>query len=105
MSKKSGAAYRAQELLQEEAWIGDAVLELYARTKILAECGKLDLAMKTRFTQNQFLSSIGEPTRVEAEIGRVYRAQGLEAAFDWIREKLEPVFQKQEANFRRTHRG
>jgi len=105
MSKKSETAYQAQVMLQEEAWIGDAVLELFARTKVLEECGKLDLATKTRFTQNQFLSSIGEPTRVEAEIGRVYRAEGLEAAFAWIRERLEPVFKKQEANRRRGVRS
>ena len=105
MAKKSETAYQAQIALQEEAWVGDAVLELFARCKVLEECGKLDLGMKTRFTQNQFLSSIGEPTRVEAEIGRVYRAEGLESAFAWIRAHLEPVFAKQEANRRKTARG
>ncbi len=81
---------------QTDAWLGDAVLELYARSWILREHGQVDAAMKTRFTCNQFLNCIGQPTQIEAEIGAIYREQGLAAAFDWIREKLEPLFLKQE---------
>jgi dsRNA-specific ribonuclease len=34
---------------------------------------------------------------VEAEIGRVYAADGLQAAFAWIEAKLMPAFDKREA--------
>ena len=36
------------------------------------------------FVSNQFLSTFGEPTRVEAEIGRRYRSHGVSAAFAFI---------------------
>ncbi len=88
--------------LRENAWIGDAVLELYVRSFILRQQGKVDAEMKTRFTCNQFLSCTGSPTAVEADIGVVYQREGLEAAFAWIRENLEPLFLKQEAKRKRT---
>ena len=84
--------------LREEAWIGDAVLCLYARVRILREGGGLDGDKCIRMTSNQFLSGFGEPTAVEAQLGRVYREQGLEEAFGWIEERLMPLFDKQEAN-------
>ncbi len=83
--------------LRENAWIGDAVLELYARSHILHKHGRVDAEMKMRFTCNQFLSCHGNPTAVEAEIGVIYQREGLEAAFAWIRDTLEPLFVKQEA--------
>lgn len=83
--------------LRENAWIGDAVLELYARSLTLRVQGGVDAEMKTRFTCNQFLACHGNPTAVEAEIGVIYQRDGLEAAFVWIRENLEPLFLKQEA--------
>lgn len=86
---------RQQE--QADAWIGDAVLALYARLRILRETGAVDGARSIRMTSNQFLSGVGEPTRVEAEIGRVYSQQGLEAAFAWIEERLMALFDRQEA--------
>ncbi|MCA1964462.1 MAG: hypothetical protein LDL31_10995 [Prosthecobacter sp.] len=86
------------ETLRQEAWIGDAVLELYARTWVLRQHGVVDAEMKTRLTCNQFLNCLGNPTKVEAEIGVIYQRDGLEAAFSWIRERLEPLFLKQEAN-------
>jgi dsRNA-specific ribonuclease len=89
--------------LQSPAWIGDAVLELYARTWVLREHGSVDAEMKTRFTCNQFLNCIGAPTKVEAHIGALYRDQGLEAAFAYIRGHLEPLFLKQEAKRKRGH--
>lgn len=91
---------KSSELLQrlrENAWIGDAVLELYVRSLILREHGKVDAEMKRRFTCNQFLSCHGNPTAVEAEVGVIYQKDGLEAAFAWIRDNLEPLFLKQEA--------
>lgn len=90
--------------LRENAWIGDAVLELYVRGHILRTHGKVDAEMKMRFTCNRFLSCHGNPTAVEAEIGVIFQRDGLEAAFAWIRESLEPLFLKQEAN-RRRHPG
>jgi 23S rRNA maturation mini-RNase III len=88
--------------LRENAWIGDAVLELYVRSLILKQQGKVDAEMKTRFTCNQFLSCHGNPTAVEADIGVVYQREGQEAAFAWIRKNLEPLFLKQEAKRKRT---
>ena len=89
---------------QADAWLGDAALELYVRSWVLRERGTVDAEMKTRFTCNQFLNCFGEPTKVEAQIGTVYREQGLEAAFSWIREHLEPLFIKQEAKRKRHNR-
>ena len=77
--------------------MGDAVLELYVRSWVLRERGKVDAEMKTRFTCNQFLNCHGNPTKVEAKIGVIYQQQGLEAAFEWISQNLEPIFLKQEA--------
>jgi dsRNA-specific ribonuclease len=87
--------------IRENAWIGDAVLELYVRSHILRQQGKVDAEMKTRFTCNQFLSCHGNPTAVEADIGVIYQREGLEAAFTWIRDTLEPLFVKQEAKRKR----
>lgn len=81
-----------------EAWIGDTVLDLYARAYILEKKGEMDGEMLARMTCNQFLSSLGNPTVVEAEIGVVYQGQGLEAGFAWIEENLLPLFLKQEGN-------
>lgn len=73
------------------------MLELYVRSHILREHGRVDAEMKMRFTCNQFLSCHGNPTAVEAEIGVIYQREGQEAAFAWIRDNLEPLFVKQEA--------
>ena len=80
-----------------EAWIGDAVLGLYVRLKILREDGNLDGEKYGRMTSNQFLTILGEPTEVEAAVGRMYASGGLEAAFAWIDERLLPHFDRQEA--------
>lgn len=85
------------EQLRAEAWIGDAVLALFARDWLLTRTDQeTSLAQRTAlfelFVSNQFLSSFGEPTRVEAEIGRVYQSRGLSAAFASIEEKLLPRF-------------
>jgi dsRNA-specific ribonuclease len=85
----------------EDAWIGDAVLALYARLKILREDGQVDGEKCKRLTSNQFLAAVGEPTRVEAQIGRAYAQQGLEAAFRWIEQNLLPLFERQEENRQR----
>jgi dsRNA-specific ribonuclease len=82
--------------IAQAAWIGDAVLSLYARMRILREDGRLDGEKCVRMTSNQFLSAFGEPTKVEAEIGRIYEQAGLQAAFTFIEERLMPVFERQE---------
>lgn len=80
-----------------QAWIGDAVLGLYVRLKILRDDGTLDGEKFSRMTSNQFLTILGEPTEVEADLGREYERAGLEAAFAWIDERLLPHFDRQEA--------
>jgi len=89
----------------EEAWIGDAVLCLYCRHRILKD-GTIDGEKFTRMTSNQFLTVFGDPSEVEAEIGRVYTDDGLQAAFQWIEAKLMPKFDKREAKRQPPpHRG
>ena len=81
---------------RESAWIGDAVLSLFARSYILRNSGVMDQSRFAAMTSNSFLSAIGNPTRVESRIGEVYHAAGLDAAFEWIEKELLPLFLKQE---------
>ena len=85
-----------QRIEQEQAWTGDAVLGLFAREWILQREGTMDAEMFARMTSNHFLSSLGNPTSVEAEIGRIYKDHGLEAAYEHIEKALLPIFLKQE---------
>jgi hypothetical protein len=78
------------------AWIGDAVLSLYVREWLLREHGVMDGERLTAFTSNQFLSAFGNPTEVEAAIGRIYERDGLAAAFAEIESRLLPLFLTQE---------
>jgi dsRNA-specific ribonuclease len=91
---------KAEDLRQERetAWIGDAVLALFARQFVLRERQTMDGEWFTRLTSNDFLSSFGNPTRVEASIGKLYLESGLEAAFAWMEAELIPLFRKQTAN-------
>ena len=94
--------------LKDLAWIGDAVLALYARQWLLAQpphplFTRQELFL--RFTTNAFLLAVGEPTRVEAGIGRIYKEQGLDAAFAHIEVHLMPLFQKHLANAGKGQRG
>lgn len=91
------------EIEKAEAWIGDAVLALAARSWILQEKGTTDGAMQSRLTCNQFLANIGNPTSVEARIGRIYREEGLDAAVDFVESALIPLFLKQETNRKRLN--
>jgi hypothetical protein len=93
------------ESLRSEAWIGDAVLELYARTLVLEQSSRRDADTKVRLVRNAFLSHLGQPTRIEAEIGRRYREGGLLEAFAWIAQHLQPLFLKQEANRKRKQKA
>ena len=86
----------------EQAWIGDAVLSLFARGLILAERGAVDSLQLERMTSNRFLAGIGEPSSVEAEIGRAYAEEGLEGAFRWIEEHLMPLYRRQEEKRQRS---
>jgi hypothetical protein len=95
----------ARDAQVTQAWIGDAVLALYARLRILREDGRVDGEKCKRLTSNQFLGTLGEPTKVEAEVGLVYARAGLEAAFQWIEQHLLPLFERQEANRERRNRG
>ncbi len=81
-----------------DAWIGDGVLGLYARRRILDSRGRMDGALFARMTSNRFLSAFGDPTLVEARIGRIYETESLEAAFTWIENELMPLFERQERN-------
>ena len=87
------------------AWIGDAVLSLYVREWILREHGAMDGVKLAAFTSNQFLAAFGNPTEVEAGIGRVYEKDGLAAAFADIESRLLPVFLAQEKRRRRQRLG
>ena len=82
---------------RERAWIGDAVLALFARSWVLKERGKMDGEWFTCLTSNEFLSALGPPTQVEAGIGTIYREDGLEAAFEWMDKELIPRLRKQMA--------
>ena len=63
------------------AWIGDAVLALFARDWILRQQdiqpGKR-IEVFTGMTSNRFLACLGEPTAIEARIGEIYQTEGLE---------------------------
>ena len=85
---------------REAAWVGDAVLALFARQYVLRERKNMDGVWFTRLTSNDFLSAFGNPTKVEASIGKLYLAQGLDAAFQWMEDELVPLFRKQMQNKR-----
>ena len=90
-------SHKADELRheREDAWVGDAVLALFARQYVLRERHAMDGEWFTRLTSNDFLSAFGKPTRVEASIGQIYQEHGLAAAFEWMDGHLVPLFQKQ----------
>lgn len=70
------------------------MLALFAREWVLRERNSMDGEWFTRLTSNDFLSAFGNPTRVEASIGKVYREQGLAAAFNFIEAEMVPLFRK-----------
>ncbi len=99
MMQSPAVSPKAEELRleREAAWVGDAVLALFARQFVLRERGFMDGEWFTRLTSNDFLSAFGNPTRVEAGIGKLYREQGIDAAFAWMDAELLPLFRKQSA--------
>ncbi len=84
-----------RDRLQQQAWIGDAVLTLFARTRILDRERRVDADLASRMTSNRFLSAFGEPTAAEAALGRIYQERGLEASFAWIEAEWMPLFERQ----------
>jgi len=90
---------------QDLAWLGDAVLALWARERILREQGRLNTERFLQLSSNHFLQSVGRPTRVEAEFGVVYQREGLQAAFSYIEARLLPVFRRHEARRIRERRA
>lgn len=98
---------QAQQELNDQAWIGDAVLALFARRWILQQeaagkkLGEHKVEAFRHLTSNQFLSTIGRPTEVEAAIGIIYQDQGEAAAFDFIEGNILPQFLKQRRNRQR----
>ncbi len=73
---------------RELAWIGDAALALVAREWILETRGGLDGETHRLITSNRFLRAFGHPTKVEAELGVLFRSGGLEA----VRERFLSTF-------------
>jgi dsRNA-specific ribonuclease len=98
----NAAASTKQKKLQEAAWIGDAVLGLYIREWIMKHEAALDGERFTRFTSNDSLAAIGNPTAVEAGIGEVYSRDGLEAAFRYIEEDIMPHLERREQVYQKA---
>ncbi len=70
------------------------MLSLYARRAILGASGAVDGDRFMQITSNRFLARFGEPSEVEAEIGRLYEMEGLDAAFAWIDRTMGAAFAK-----------
>ncbi|CAI8266679.1 MAG: Uncharacterised protein [Opitutia bacterium UBA7350] len=97
-----------QDQQRTDAWIGDAVLALFARQWILeqTDINPTDRAEAfTQLTANQFLASFGDPTAVEASIGRIYQSKGLQVTFEYIKTNYIPLYLKQRNNRRKTNRS
>lgn len=94
--------------LKDLAWIGDAVLGLFVRQWLLAQPESPPYSRQERFlhfTSNAFLAGFGEPTEVEARIGRIYQEHGLEAAFRHIESEMLPRHKAQMDKAARSQRG
>src|ERR1700716_1359270 len=87
----------SERALRDQAWVGDAVLALYARHWLLRHTPKkMSDAERQQlfelFVSNHFLASFGEPSQVEAAIGRKFEQEGLLAAFTHIEESFLESF-------------
>lgn len=76
------------------AWLGDAALAIVAREWILETTGGLDGEMHRCVTSNQFLRRFGHPTKVEAELGTLYREAGLDAVRRRFRSEMVPKYRE-----------
>ncbi|MGF1484959.1 MAG: hypothetical protein ACFBZ8_11415 [Opitutales bacterium] len=88
------AAVDEEKLLREKAWLGDAILALWARRWILDTQGRIDDPLYQSITSNQFLASQGRPVAVEAAIADIYERDGLEAAFAHLDANFLPLIEK-----------
>ena len=79
-----------REIEKAEAWLGDAVLALLVRDWLLKTLGTTDGELQSLVTSNHFLSRFGQPTAVEAALGRLWRDHGYTAAESEFREKFLP---------------
>lgn len=95
----------AVRLERELAWLGDAVLSLFARRFVLKKYGLMDHTEFAALTSNAFLSAFGPPTAVESRIGVVYQEEGLEMAFQFIENEFLPLYEKQRRNRLRSATG
>ena len=81
------------------AWVGDAVLALFARRWILQQTNipnKERAEVFQAMTSNEFLSHFGEPTKIECEIGILFENEGLTEANNYIETYLLPKFIKKQ---------
>ncbi len=90
-------------VIRAQAWVGDAILALYVREWILSFRGAIDGKLFIEFTSNDFLRLTGNATGVEAQIGRIFKAEGLEAAYAWIEHHLRPKMETKLHTMRRRH--
>lgn len=88
------------EILRTEAWIGDAVLALFVREWLIERRGSISSDAFQALTSNEFLAHHGNPTDEEAAIGRIYRNEGLAAAYTHIERRLVPFFESRLAKRR-----
>ncbi len=86
-----------------QAWVGDAILALYVREWILSFRGQIDGKLFIEFTSNDFLRLTGNATGVEAQIGRIFKSDGLEAAYAWIEQFLRPKMEQRLHTLRKKH--
>ncbi len=90
-------------VIRAQAWVGDAILALYVREWILSFRGGIDGKLFIEFTSNDFLRLTGNATGVEAQIGRIFKSEGLEAAYAWIEHHLRPKMEQKLHTMRRRH--
>lgn len=98
---------KVSQELRDRAWVGDAVLALYARG-LLIDCGLHADAKGTElfknWTSNDFLRRFGDATTVEACIGDAYNAGGIEAAFLHMDQKILPRLVEEWQSFGKQNR-
>lgn len=90
-------------VIRAQAWVGDAILALYVREWILSFKGGIDGKLFVEFTSNDFLRLTGNATGVEAQIGRIFKSDGLEGAYAWIEQNLRPRMEERLHIMRRKH--
>ena len=88
--------------VRAQAWVGDAILALYVREWILSFRGQIDGKLFIECTSNDFLRLTGNATGVEAQIGRIFISEGLEAAYAWIDHHLRPKMEQRLHTLRRN---